>query len=303
MTSSGTPYLDALSSHLPQQCSSIMASLSSEQARSAVDTLLAFASGGECPKDVSPQGQLEWARKQPDAMRAIQDMLIQKGTKRGRAASTDGEEDDTSSRAVEAAIYPSCLSRASLVPTRGKAKQHWTVVILSSDVHEKGKATISDPHQIIFGLDAISTCKFDTTSYTGFSTPSTSTVTKGDETLAPLREFLTHLPIPVLEASAAVFRNTSRPQHQLHDSSQLLPGSGSSAAAQTQDYSPANIERMSSSVIHGETESVLDDAYSTRRAPSAVGTGAGVSAPHPGSPQSASARGNTAFTSDRPLGV
>ncbi|OJA14378.1 hypothetical protein AZE42_07744 [Rhizopogon vesiculosus] len=36
---------------------------------------------------------------------------------------------------------------------------------------------------------------------------------------------------------------------------------------------------------------------------SAVGTGAGVSAPHPDSPQSASARGNTAFTSDRPLGV
>ncbi|OAX34704.1 hypothetical protein K503DRAFT_747018 [Rhizopogon vinicolor AM-OR11-026] len=253
MTSS-TPYLDALSSHFPQQCSSIMASLSSEQARSTVDTLLAFASGGECPKDVSPQGQLEWARKQPDAMRAIQDMHVQKCTKRGRAASTDGEgvgsevkrqkttdvlEDDRpiftlpsisttspvrkkvditihektirfvnpSSRAVEAAIPLSSLSRAFLVPTRGKAKQHWTVVILSSDVPEKGKATTSNPHQIIFGLDAISTSKFDTTSYSGSSAPSTSTVTKGDETLAPLREFLTHLPIPALEASATVFRS------------------------------------------------------------------------------------------------
>lgn len=234
-----------------------MVSLSSEQARSAVDALLAFASGGECPKDMSPQGQLEWPRKQPAAMRAVQDLVIQKGTKRGRAASIDGEggvgsdvkrqktmditvpEDDRptftlpsisttspvrrkvditihektirfvnpTSRAVEASISLSTLSRAFLVPTRGKAKQHWTVVILSSDIPEKGKATTSNPHQIIFGLDAISTSKFDTTTYSASSTPSTSTVTKGEETLAPLREFLTHLPIPVLEASATVFRS------------------------------------------------------------------------------------------------
>jgi hypothetical protein len=36
--------------------------------------------------------------------------------------------------------------------------------------------------------------------------------------------------------------NTSDPQHQLHNSSEPLPGSGSRNAAQTQDYSPANIE-------------------------------------------------------------
>lgn len=255
MTSS-TPYLDALSSHFPlHECSSIVA-LCSEQARSAVDALLAFASGGECPKDVSPQGQLEWARKQPAAMRAVQDLAVQKGTKRGRAASIDDgvgigsdvkrqkttdvlEDDDRpiftlpsisttspvrkkvditihektirfispSSRAVEASIPLSNLSRAFLLPTRGKAKQHWTVVILSSDVPEKGKATTSNPHQIIFGLDAISTSKFDTTSYSDSSTPSTSTITKGEETLAPIRDLLTHLPIPVLEASATVFRS------------------------------------------------------------------------------------------------
>ncbi|KAG2359327.1 hypothetical protein BDR07DRAFT_1415320 [Suillus spraguei] len=35
---------------------------------------------------------------------------------------------------------------------------------------------------------------------------------------------------------------TARPQHQLHNSSQPLPGPGSRAAVQTQDYSPANIE-------------------------------------------------------------
>ncbi|KAG1767370.1 hypothetical protein EV702DRAFT_1147171 [Suillus placidus] len=252
--SSSTPYWDALSKHFPAECSSIIDSLSSEQARSAVDTLLAFASGGEHPPDMSTLGQLGWARDQPAAMRAIQDLAVHKGTKRGRAASTDEEgigsnikrqkttdvlEDDRpiftlpsisttspvrkkvditihektirfvnpSSRAVEASIPLSSISRAFLVPTRGKAKQHWTVVMLSSDVPEKGKATTSNPHQIIFGLDAISASKLDITSYSGSSTPSTSTVAKGEETLFVLREFLTHLPISPLEASATVFRS------------------------------------------------------------------------------------------------
>lgn len=252
--SSSTPYLDALSKHFPAECSSIIDSLSSEQARSAVDTILAFASGGECPTDMSVLGQLGWARDQPAAMRAIQDLTVQKGTKRGRAASTDEEdvgsnskrlktmdvpENDQpiftlpsisttspvrkkvditihektirfinpSSRVVEASIPISSISRAFLVPTRGKAKQHWTVVILSSDVPGKGKATASNPHQIIFGLDAISASQFDTTSYSGSSTPSTSTVAKGEETLFILHKFLTYLPVSLLEASATIFRS------------------------------------------------------------------------------------------------
>jgi len=102
--------------------------------------------------------------------------------------------------------------------------------------------------------------------------------------------------------------NTTRPQHQLHSSSQPLPGSDSRAAAQTQDYSPANIERMPSSVIHGNTESVssrenLDDTDSTPATQPTVGTGSEASVTRSDSPQSASARGNTAFTSDRPLDV
>ncbi|KAG1816795.1 uncharacterized protein BJ212DRAFT_1480648 [Suillus subaureus] len=260
---SSTPYLDALSKHFPSECSSIIESLSSEHARSAVDTLLAFASGGDCPTDMSALGQLGWARDQPAAMRAIQDLAVQKGTKRGREASTDEEgvgsnskrpkttdvpEDDRpiftlpsisttspvrkkvditihektirfvnpSSHTMEASIPISSISRIFLVPTRGKAKQHWTVVMLSSDVPGKGRATTSNPHQIIFGLDAISASKFDTTSYSASSIPSTSTVAKGEETLSVLREFLTHLPISLLEASATVFRSacaTSKSGH------------------------------------------------------------------------------------------
>ncbi|KAG1849472.1 hypothetical protein F4604DRAFT_1810476 [Suillus subluteus] len=261
MMSSSTPYLDALSKHFPAECSSIIDSLSSEHARSTVDTLFAFAFGGDCPTDMSALGQLGWARDQPAAMRAIQDLAVQKGTKRGRAASTDEEGvgsnskrpkttdvDDRpiftlpsisttspvrkkvditihektirfinpSSRVVEASISISNISRTFLVPTRGKAKQHWTVVMLSSDVPGKGRATTSNPHQIIFGLDAISASKFDTTSYSSSSTPSTSTVAKGEETLSVLHEFLAHLPISLLEASATVFRSacaTSKSGH------------------------------------------------------------------------------------------
>ncbi|KAG1751973.1 hypothetical protein EDD22DRAFT_914844 [Suillus occidentalis] len=268
--SSSTPYLDALSKHFPAECSSVIDSLSSEQARSAVDTLLAFASGGECPTNISALGQLGWARTQPAAMRAVQDLAVQKGIKRGRAASTDEEcvdsnvkrqkttdaiEDDRpiftlpsisttspvrkkvdimihektirfvnpSSRAVEASIPLSSISRAFLVPTRGKAKQHWTVVMLSSDVPEKGKATTSNPHQIIFGLDAISASKFEATSYSD-STPSTSTIAKGEETLFVLREFLTHLPIPLLEASATVFRSACATPKSGHCAAGILWG-------------------------------------------------------------------------------
>lgn len=96
--------------------------------------------------------------------------------------------------------------------------------------------------------------------------------------------------------------NTSRPQHQLHDSSQPLPGSGSRAAVPTQDYSPANIERMSSSEIHGKQATAeSDDTDSTR---ATIGTpSGGRTAPDLDSHQSESARGNTAFTTERPLGV
>ncbi|KAG2112928.1 hypothetical protein BD769DRAFT_1754922 [Suillus cothurnatus] len=61
--------------------------------------------------------------------------------------------------------------------------------------------------------------------------------------------------------------NTSSPQHRLHDSSPVLPGSGSYAAVQTQDYSPTNIECISSCVIHGkDTSAQSDDANFTRAA-------------------------------------
>ncbi|CCM00983.1 uncharacterized protein FIBRA_03031 [Fibroporia radiculosa] len=101
------------------------------------------------------------------------------------------------------------LKRAFLLPTRGKTKPHWTVVLLPTDVPALGKSgkdkdkddsTLS----IVFGLDAMPA---------GFSTSDHVQGTletmhaKGTPTLPALRAFLAHLPIPTLEPSTDVFRS------------------------------------------------------------------------------------------------
>ncbi|KAF9221793.1 hypothetical protein BS17DRAFT_737004 [Gyrodon lividus] len=111
-------------------------------------------------------------------------------------------------RAVESSIPLSGISRAFLLPTRGKAKGHWTVVLLPTDVPDKGKAPAASCQQIIFGLDALSAAKFETTSYSsGSSSPIPATVAKGEETVASIRKLLSHLPVPLLQPSATVFRS------------------------------------------------------------------------------------------------
>ncbi|KAF9235005.1 hypothetical protein BU15DRAFT_89746 [Melanogaster broomeanus] len=62
---------------------------------------------------------------------------------------------NTGTRAVESSIPLSSISRAFLLPTRGKAKEHWTVVLLPTDVPDKGKAPAASSQQVIFGLDAL----------------------------------------------------------------------------------------------------------------------------------------------------
>ncbi|EGN92625.1 hypothetical protein SERLA73DRAFT_163959 [Serpula lacrymans var. lacrymans S7.3] len=115
-----------------------------------------------------------------------------------------------SSRAVEATVQVSSIKRAFLLPTRGKSKAHWTVVLLTSDVSDKGKSSATSPQQIIFGLDAASTTKFDTTTYVSNSKPVITSIDKGSETEASLRQFLSFLPahaLPILEPSTKVFRS------------------------------------------------------------------------------------------------
>ncbi|KAH0834133.1 hypothetical protein J3R83DRAFT_11423 [Lanmaoa asiatica] len=112
-------------------------------------------------------------------------------------------------RALESSIPLPSISRTFLLPTRGKAKGHWTVVLLPTDVPDKAKTSPSSAQQVIFGLDALSAARFETTSYSsGTSTPnSTTTVAKGEETATSVRKFLSHIPAPLLEPSATVFRS------------------------------------------------------------------------------------------------
>ncbi|CAA7262680.1 unnamed protein product [Cyclocybe aegerita] len=113
------------------------------------------------------------------------------------------------SRALEASVPLSSIRRAFIVPTRGKSKPHWTVILLSSDVPDKGKPTpgfSSENLQIIFGLDATSASTFNTTTYAA-GEPSAHTQPKGTSTLLSIKQFLSHLPIPTIEPSTDVFKS------------------------------------------------------------------------------------------------
>ena len=240
---SDTPLVDILSAHLPAAIASTVAS----QSRPALETLLAFALGADCPL---PDTRHEWSRTQPAALAALQDALGTRAAKRARDShdtddpspkrqKTDDPDDpplftlpsisttspvrkkvdvtvharsirfvNPTTRALEATIPLASITRAFLLPTRGKPKGHWTVLLLPTDVPDKAK---SAAQQVIFGLDARSAAAFETTSYSsGTSTPtSTTTVTvaKGEETADSVRKFLSYIPVPLLEPSPTVFRS------------------------------------------------------------------------------------------------
>lgn len=114
--------------------------------------------------------------------------------------------------ALESSIPLASITRAFLLPTRGKSKGHWTVVLLSTDVPDKVKTSPPSAQQVIFGLDARSATAFETMSYSSTtSTPNSSVavtvVLKGTETATYVRELLSHIPVPLLEPSATVFRS------------------------------------------------------------------------------------------------
>ncbi|KDR73924.1 hypothetical protein GALMADRAFT_250611 [Galerina marginata CBS 339.88] len=114
------------------------------------------------------------------------------------------------SGAVEGTVPLTALRRAFIVPTRGKSKPHWTVILLSSDIPDKSKpgaGTSSENQQVIFGVDATTSTAFTTTIYTPTSEPSATTHPKGTPTLPFLRQFLSKLNTPLIEPSVAVFKS------------------------------------------------------------------------------------------------
>lgn len=122
-----------------------------------------------------------------------------------------------SSHAIETTIPRSALQRSFVLPTRGKPKPHWTVVIISSDTPSRGKganaATSNQIHpQVIFGLDATTTGPLAVTRYV---TPDVSqspaqtgqTHPKGTSTRPIIQEFLEALGTQILEPTTAVFKS------------------------------------------------------------------------------------------------
>lgn len=115
-----------------------------------------------------------------------------------------------STKAIEGSVPLSTLRRAFIVPTRGKSKPHWTIILLSSDILENSKfkqAASSENQQVIFGLDANSTAAFTTTSYTNDGDPRPQILPKHTPTLNHIQTFLSNLGIPVILHSSSTFKS------------------------------------------------------------------------------------------------
>jgi len=115
----------------------------------------------------------------------------------------------TSHASEGSSISVSSTKRAFILPTRGKPKPHWTVVILSSDIPDRGKPiprSSPDNQQLIFGTDATCASNFSITTYPDAMSHITK-LDKGTSTLSSLREFLSHLGIPVIEPTVDVFKS------------------------------------------------------------------------------------------------
>jgi hypothetical protein len=113
-----------------------------------------------------------------------------------------------STHAVELSVALADVKRAFLIPTRGKAKPHWSVVLLCSDtpVTTKGKdasksSASSDQVQVVFGVDVLPLAAYTT---------SEGTHSKGTPTAGSLHTFLSHLPPHVSVVQLALEQEQSQ---------------------------------------------------------------------------------------------
>ncbi|KAG6816835.1 hypothetical protein H0H87_002484 [Tephrocybe sp. NHM501043] len=111
--------------------------------------------------------------------------------------------------AIEGNIPLSSITRAFLLPTRGKSKAHWTIVLLTSDSSERTKpanGTTQSNTQVIFGTDAVSLATFSSSIYDG-TNPIQTVSPKGTNTRPFLLDFLTRLGTSVIEPTPDVFKS------------------------------------------------------------------------------------------------
>lgn len=121
----------------------------------------------------------------------------------------------------------SLLRRAFLLPTRGKARPHWSILILPADApalapttkagkeaqkaareaREQGRGK-EEASAVVFGIDATPSA-LETSTYPGNGAGVTRAHARGDPALPSLKQFLSHLPIQTYEPSTSVFRSAS----------------------------------------------------------------------------------------------
>ncbi|KAF7345039.1 Rtt106 domain-containing protein [Mycena venus] len=246
--SAATPYLTAIASTLPKELSESLAVFQTPAGTQVLDTLIRFVSGGDSPDPEAQQKWSEKQREAMAALGVLTKSSTTNGKRQreqdndseSEAKRQKTDEDgpplftlhaisttspirkkvdinvhassisflNPSTRAVESSIPLSALTRAFLLPTRGKMKAHWTVVILSSDTPDRGKkpAGQSASPQIIFGLDAAAPAAVKYTTYAG-STPELHTLKPGTPTRDLLVDFIGRMRLPVLEPVPAVFKS------------------------------------------------------------------------------------------------
>lgn len=151
--------------------------------------------------------------------------------------------------AVEAVIPRSSLRRSFLVPTRGKQKPHWTVILLSSDAPERGKQTKDSNPQVIFGLDATTSAAMSTTVYSPSSEPTKTTLAKGTEVLPSLRQFLAHVDLKLMQPTPEIFRSACAGNFGASASNGGVPGVEAYRAAK-----PGSLWFMKEGILWGEAK-------------------------------------------------
>ncbi|KAH9922427.1 uncharacterized protein B0H18DRAFT_1018313 [Fomitopsis serialis] len=123
-------------------------------------------------------------------------------------------------RTPEAPPIPlAALRRAFLLPTRGKARPHWTVLFMPSDVpvapgkagaEARGRERAGEQApSVAFGVDAVPAAALSTSTYAEDGSARTVAARKGEPAEPALRAFLSHFHTPPIEPSTDVFRSAA----------------------------------------------------------------------------------------------
>ncbi|KAJ7024152.1 histone chaperone Rttp106-like-domain-containing protein [Mycena alexandri] len=247
--SDATPFLTAIFPTLPPELSESLAVFETPTGARALDNLIRFVSGGDAPVADTQQKWSERQQEALMALGALKSPSTNGKRQREQDADSDSDAKrqktdadggptlftlhaisttspvrkkvdinvhgsciqflNPSTRAIESTIPLSALTRAFILPTRGKMKAHWTVVLLSSDTPDRGKkpaAQSAASPQVIFGLDAAASAAVKYTTYAG-STPELHTLKGGTPTRDLLIDFIRRLNLPVLEPLPTVFKS------------------------------------------------------------------------------------------------